>query len=52
MGQAVAVRTDYTAGEVRRLAKRAKDATQGDDVRAFPVRADLLYRQSCQSWGQ
>src|SRR5437867_1546703 len=28
MGQAVAVRTDYTAGEVRRLAKRAKDAAQ------------------------
>src|SRR5215469_1457164 len=28
MGQAIAVRTDYTAGEVRRLAKRAKDATQ------------------------
>jgi histidyl-tRNA synthetase len=28
MGQAVAVRTDYTASEVRRLAKRAKDAAQ------------------------
>jgi transposase len=28
MGQAIAVRTDYTAGEVRRLAKRAKDAAQ------------------------
>ena len=28
MGQAIALRTDYTAGEVRRLAKRAKDAAQ------------------------
>ena len=27
-GQAIAVRTDYTAGEVRRLAMRAKDAAQ------------------------
>lgn len=28
MGQAIALRTDYTAGEVRRLAKRAKDVGQ------------------------
>ena len=28
MGQAIAVRTDYTSGEVRRLAQRAKDAGQ------------------------
>jgi len=28
MGQAITVRTDYTAGEVRWLAKRAKDAAQ------------------------
>ncbi len=28
MGRAVAVRADYTAGEVRRLAKRAKDGAQ------------------------
>jgi Winged helix-turn helix len=28
MGHAVAVRTDYPAGEVRRLAQRAKDAAQ------------------------
>jgi len=26
MGQAIALRTDYTAGEVRRFAKQAKDA--------------------------
>jgi transposase-like protein len=28
MGQAIAVRADYTAGEVRRLAKRVKDVAQ------------------------
>ena len=28
MGQAIAVRADFTAGEVRRCAKRAKDAAQ------------------------
>lgn len=28
MGQAIAMRTDYTTGEVRGLAKRAKDAAQ------------------------
>ena len=28
MGHAIPVRTDYTAGEVRRLAQRAKDAAQ------------------------
>jgi hypothetical protein len=28
MGQAIPVRTDYTAGEVRRFAQRAKDAAQ------------------------
>lgn len=28
MGQAITLRTDYTAGEVRRQAKRAKDAAQ------------------------
>jgi hypothetical protein len=29
MGQAVSVRTDYTAREVRRFAKHAKDAARG-----------------------
>ena len=28
MGQAIAVRTDFTAGEVRRFAQRATDAAQ------------------------
>ena len=28
MGRAIAVRTDFTAGEVRRFAKQAKDSGQ------------------------
>ena len=28
MGRAIAVRTDFTAGEVRRFARRARDAAQ------------------------
>ena len=28
MGQAIAVRTDYTSGQLRQLAKRAKDAAR------------------------
>ena len=31
MGQAIAVRTDYTAGEVRRFAQRAKDLWLGQE---------------------
>ena len=31
MGQAIAVRADFTAGEVRRFAKQAKDGGQGAD---------------------
>ena len=31
MGQAIPVRTAYTAGEVRRLAQRAKDAARRRD---------------------
>jgi hypothetical protein len=45
MGQAVPVRTDYTAGEVRRVAKWAKDAAQARRLLAiaavlerFPIR--------------
>ena len=33
MGQAIALRTDYTAGEVRQFAKRAKDAAQARKTR-------------------
>ena len=31
MGQAIAVRAGFTAGEVRRFAKRAKDVAQAAD---------------------
>ena len=44
MGQAIAVRTDFTAGDVRRFAKRAKDAAQARRLLAIgtpPVRAAL-----------
>jgi transposase len=39
MGQAIAVRTDYTAGELRRLAKRVKEAAQAR--RLFAIAAVL-----------
>ena len=32
MGHAIPVRTDYTAGEVRRFAQRAKDLRRRDDT--------------------
>jgi|SRR6516164_6631690 hypothetical protein len=43
MGQAIAVRTDYTAGEVRGLAKRVKDAAQARRLLAIElaVKPDL-----------
>jgi hypothetical protein len=37
MGRAITVRTDYTAGEVRRFAKRAKDAAQARRLLAIAV---------------
>ena len=37
MGQAIPVRTGYTAGEVRRFAKRAKDATQARRLLYWPL---------------
>jgi diacylglycerol kinase len=39
MGQAIAVRTDFTASEVRRFAKRAKDAAQ---ARRLLVRISVI----------
>jgi hypothetical protein len=38
MGHAIAVRTDYTAGEVRRFAQRAKDAARRRRLVAWIVR--------------
>jgi transposase len=40
MGRAVAVRTDYTAGEVRQLAKRAKDGAQARRLLAIAAVLD------------
>jgi len=40
MGQAVPVRSDYTAGEVRRVAKRAKDAAQARRLLAIAAVLD------------
>jgi hypothetical protein len=40
MGHAVAVRTDYTADKVRRLAKRVKDAAQARRLPA--IRRSLM----------
>ena len=40
MGQAVPVRTDYSAGEVRRFAKRAKDAAQARRLLAIAAVLD------------
>jgi hypothetical protein len=39
MGHAIPVRTDYTVGEVRRLAKRAKDAVQARRLLAIAAGA-------------
>jgi hypothetical protein len=38
MGQAIPVRMDYTAGEVRRFAQRAKDAAQARGLLAIAAR--------------
>src|SRR6266542_4165556 len=40
MGHAIPVRTDYTAGEVRRLAQRAKDAAQARRLLAIAAVLD------------
>src|ERR1700751_1883154 len=61
MEQAVAVRADYTAGEVRRLAKRAKDAAQArrllaiaavldGDSRAEAAKIGGMDRQTLRDW--
>ena len=43
MGHAIPVRTDYTAGEVRRFAQRAKDAAQAQRLLAMPP----IFAASC-----
>ena len=51
MGQAVAVRTDYTAGEVRRLAARAKDAAQARRLLAIAAVLDGASRTEAAKIG-
>ena len=51
MGQAIAVRTDYTAGEVRRLAKRAKDAAQARRLLAIAAVLDGASREEAAKIG-
>ena len=45
MGQAIAVRTDFTAGEVRQFAKRAKDAAQARRLLAIAAVLDGASRE-------
>ena len=51
MGQAVPVRTDYTAGEVRRFAKRAKDAAQARRLLAIAAVLDGTSREDAAKIG-
>src|SRR3989440_746742 len=51
MGQAIAVRTDYTAGEVRRFAQRAKDADQARRLLAIAAVLDGTSRQEAATVG-
>ena len=45
MGRAVPVRTDYTAGEVRRFARRAKDGAQARRLLALAAVLDGASRE-------
>jgi hypothetical protein len=51
MGQAIAVRTDCTAGEVRRFAKRAKDAAQARRLLAIAAVLDGASREDAAKIG-
>ena len=51
MGQAIAVRTDFTAGEVRRLAKGAKDAAQARRLLAIAAVLDGASREDAARIG-
>src|SRR5262249_14427182 len=51
MGQAIAVRTDYTAGEVRRFAQRAKDAAQARRLLAIAAVLDGASREEAAKIG-
>jgi hypothetical protein len=51
MGRAVAVRTDYAAGEVRQLAKRAKDGAQARRLLAIAAVLDGASRTEAAEIG-
>ena len=51
MGQAIAVRTDYAAGEVRRVAKRVKNASQARRLLAIAAVLDGASREDAAKIG-
>lgn len=51
MGQAIAVRTDFTAGEVRRFARRAKDFAQARQLLAIAAVLDRASREDAAKIG-
>ncbi len=51
MGQAIAVRTDFSADEVRRFAKRAKDAAQARRLLAIAAVLDGALREDAAKIG-
>src|SRR6185436_14266899 len=51
MGQALALRTDFTAGEVRRFARRAKDAAQARRLLAIAAVLDGASRENAAKIG-
>jgi transposase len=51
MGRAVSLRTDYTAGEVRRFAKRAKDVAQARRLLAIAAVLDGASREDAAKIG-
>jgi transposase len=51
MGQAIAVRTDYSAGEVRRFAQRARDAAQARRLLAIAAVLDGASREEAAKIG-
>src|SRR5215204_3030814 len=51
MGQAIAVRTDYTSGQLRQLAKRAKDAAQARRLLAIAAVFDGASREEAATAG-
>jgi transposase len=51
MGQPIALRTDYTAGEVRRFAKRAKDVAQARRLLAIATVLDGASREEAATVG-